>query len=62
MNKYTINIIGDNNQRTIVKYTTTKPENHLEYFTNLFEQWYNSYQILSIEIEDYQSITSLIEI
>ena len=62
MNKYTINIIGDNNERTIIKYTTIEPENHLEYFTNLFEQWYSSYQILSIEIEDYQSVTSLIEI
>jgi hypothetical protein len=52
MNKYIVNIIGDNNEKTIIKYTTTKPENHLEYFTNLFEQWYKEYEILSIEYEE----------
>ena len=50
--KYTINIIGDNIKRKIVKNTTTKPENHLEYFTNLFEQWYKTYQVISIDIEE----------
>lgn len=59
MNKYTVNIIGDDNKRTIVKYTTTKPENHLEYFKNLFEQWYNSYQIISIDIEPIISLTEI---
>ena len=59
MNKYTVNIIGDDNKRTIVKYTTTKPENHLEYFKNLFEQWYNSYQIISIDIEPITSLTEI---
>jgi hypothetical protein len=62
MNKYTINIIGDNNQRTIVKYTTTKPEDHLEYFKNLFEQWYKTYQIISIDIDTKEPTTSLVEI
>ena len=52
MNKYIINIIGDNQERTIVTMTSTSPEHHIEYFKNLFEQWYKEYEILSIEYEE----------
>ena len=60
MNKYIINIIGDNQERTIVTMTSTSPEHHIEYFKNLFEQWYKTYQILSIDIEE--NITLKVEI
>lgn len=50
MYKYIINIIGDNRKRKIVKSTTIKPEHHMEFLTNLFEQWYDTYEIISIEI------------
>jgi hypothetical protein len=59
MYKYTVKIIADNIERTIVKNSTTIPEYHLEYFKNLFDQWYKSYQIISIDIK---TITSLTEI
>lgn len=52
MYKYIINIIGDNQERTIVKMSSTSPEHHIEYFKNLFEQWYKEYEILSIEYEE----------
>jgi hypothetical protein len=59
MNKYTVKIIADNNEKTIVKYTTTKPEEHLDYFKNLFEQWYKSYQIISIDMEPFNPSTGI---
>lgn len=50
MYKYSITVIGDNEERKIIKTTSVNPTNHLPFFINLFEQWYSNYEILSIKL------------